>query len=127
MEQMLDQVKFDSNGLVGAVVQDATTHEVLMFAWMNRESLRLTLTERRAWYWSRSRKKLCLKGESSGHFQIVHDIRIDCDADAILLLVDQKGGACHTGYRSCFYRTARDGEWREAGEKVFSAEDVYKA
>jgi phosphoribosyl-AMP cyclohydrolase len=127
MREMVDQVKFDANGLVGAIVQDAETREVLMFAWMNREALELTLKEQRAWYWSRSRGKLWLKGETSGHVQQVRDVRLDCDADAVLLLVDQVGGACHTGYRSCFYRTARDGEWREAGEKVFSAEDVYKS
>ena len=123
---LLSQVKFDEKGLVGAVVQDAASGEVLMFAWMNRESLELTLREKRAWYWSRSRQELWLKGKTSGHFQKVLDVRLDCDGDAILLRVEQEGGACHTGYRSCFYRSADNGRWREDGEKVFSAEEVYR-
>lgn len=123
---LLTQVKFDDKGLVAAIVQDAATREVLMFAWMNAEALQLTLTERRAWYWSRSRKELWLKGKSSGHFQTVHDVRLDCDGDAILILVDQTGGACHTGYRSCFFRTADEARWREDGEKVFEADEVYR-
>jgi phosphoribosyl-AMP cyclohydrolase len=126
MEQMLDQVKFNDKGLVGAVVQDVGTKEVLMFAWMNRESLELTLKEKRAWYWSRSRNKLWLKGETSGHVQKVHEVRLDCDADAVLLVVEQTGGACHTGYMSCFYRLAENNSWIERGEKAFSAETVYK-
>lgn len=126
MNDLLSQVKFDEKGLVGAVVQDAATGEVLMFAWMNRESLELTLQERRAWYWSRSRQELWLKGKTSGHTQKVLDVRLDCDGDAILLQVEQAGGACHTGHRSCFYRSADEGRWREDGEKVFSAEEVYR-
>ncbi len=125
MDQLLEKVKFDEKGLVGAIVQDHATREVLMFAWMNRESLGLTLRERRAWYWSRSRGKLWLKGETSGHTQKIHDIRLDCDGDALLLLVEQHGGACHTGFRSCFYRAERNGEWTEDGEKIFSSEQVY--
>lgn len=125
MAVLLDQVKFDAAGLVAAVVQDHETHEVLMVAWMNRNALELTLAERRAWYWSRSRQKLWLKGETSGHTQRVHDVRIDCDGDVVLLLVEQTGGACHTGFRSCFYRSADNGEWKETGEKVFAAEKVY--
>lgn len=123
---LLSQVKFDEKGLVGAVVQDAVSGEVLMFAWMNRESLELTLREKRAWYWSRSRQELWLKGKTSGHTQKVLELRLDCDGDAILLRVEQEGGACHTGYRSCFFRSAEDGRWREDGEKVFSAEEVYR-
>ncbi len=124
-DDLINQVKFDDKGLVGAIVQDAATGEVLMFAWMNRESLGLTLEERRAWYWSRSRGKLWLKGETSGHTQKVHDIRLDCDGDALLVKVEQVGGACHTGHRTCFYRTVDGGRWREDGEKVFSAEAIY--
>jgi phosphoribosyl-AMP cyclohydrolase len=109
--------------LVPAIAQDYATGEVLMLAYMNDEALAKTRETGKAHYWSRSRKKLWLKGESSGNFQIVKEIRIDCDHDAILLLVEQKGGACHTGYRSCFYRTV-DG--KIVGEKIFEPEDVYR-
>ena len=109
--------------LVPAIAQDVKTGEVLMLAYMNQESLDRTVATGKAHYWSRSRKKLWLKGESSGHVQTVTDIRIDCDEDAILLLVEQEGGACHMGYRSCFYRTL-DGE--VVGEKVFEPDEVYK-
>ncbi|MEA2045184.1 MAG: phosphoribosyl-AMP cyclohydrolase [Euryarchaeota archaeon] len=109
--------------LVPAIAQDAKTGEVLMLAYMNQEALDRTVKTGKAHYWSRSRKKLWLKGESSGHVQTVTDIRIDCDEDAILLLVEQTGGACHMGYRSCFYRTL-DGE--VIGEKVFEPDEVYK-
>ncbi len=124
-ENLLDQVKFDDKGLVGAIVQDHATGEVLMFAWMNRESLKITLEGGNACYWSRSRQKLWLKGESSGHMQAVKSIRLDCDADALVLAVEQVGGACHTGHRSCFYRVADSGRWREDGDKVFDAGQVY--
>lgn len=124
-ENLLEQVKFDDKGLVGAIVQDAATNEVLMFAWMNREALEKTLTEGRACYWSRSRKKLWIKGESSGNTQTVKSIRLDCDGDALLLAVEQSGGACHTGHRSCFYRVAETDRWREDGDKVFDADAVY--
>lgn len=127
MADMLDSVKFDASGLVGAIVQDHATGEVLMFAWMNRESLQITLEKRVACYYSRSRQKLWLKGESSGHTQKVHEIRLDCDGDALLLKVEQVGGACHTGYRSCFYRVEDGGSWREDGQKVFDSKDVYKS
>lgn len=125
-QTLVDQVKFDNNGLIAAVVQDAATNEVLMVAWMNREALQKTLEEGRAWYWSRSRQKLWLKGESSGHVQVVKEVRLDCDADAIVLRVEQKGGACHTGYRSCFYRKATENGWVEEGERVFDPDSVYK-
>ncbi|MCX7718082.1 MAG: phosphoribosyl-AMP cyclohydrolase [Candidatus Sumerlaeaceae bacterium] len=127
MDDLLAAVKFNDQGLVGAVVQDAQTREVLMFAWMNREALRLTLAERRAWYYSRSRSKLWLKGESSGHTQKVLSVRLDCDGDAILLEVEQTGGACHTGYQSCFYRRAEPGGWVEDGVKIFDPDRVYGA
>jgi phosphoribosyl-AMP cyclohydrolase len=108
--------------LMPAIAQDWKTGEVLMLAYMNEEALARTRETGKAHYWSRSRKKLWLKGESSGHYQRVLEIRIDCDDDAILLLVEQTGGACHTGYRSCFYRNL-DGQ--VVGEKVFEPDDVY--
>jgi len=109
--------------LIPAIAQDYATGEVLMLAYMNDEALAKTRETGKAHYWSRSRKKLWLKGETSGNFQMVKEIRIDCDHDAILLLVEQIGGACHTGYRSCFYRTV---EGKIVGEKIFEPEDVYR-
>jgi len=110
------------HGLIPAIVQDIMSGEVLMLAYMNDEAIIKTIETGRAHYWSRSRKKLWLKGESSGHFQIVREIRIDCDEDAILLLVEQEGGACHTGYNSCFYRTING---KVIGKKVFEPQEVY--
>ena len=108
----LDAILWTEDGLVPAIAQDADTGDILMMAWMNRESLRLTAEEGHAVYWSRSRGKLWRKGETSGHQQVIRDIRLDCDEDVILLKVEQKGGiACHTGRRSCFYRTLKDGQW----------------
>ncbi|MTI76819.1 phosphoribosyl-AMP cyclohydrolase [uncultured Marinobacter sp.] len=108
----LDAIRWTEDGLVPAIAQDAATGDILMMAWMNRESLRLTAEEGQAVYWSRSRGKLWRKGETSGHQQVIRDIRLDCDEDVILLKVEQKGGiACHTGRRSCFYRTLKDGQW----------------
>ncbi|PPI84305.1 phosphoribosyl-AMP cyclohydrolase [Marinobacter maroccanus] len=108
----LDAIRWTEDGLVPAIAQDAETGDILMMAWMNRESLKLTAEEGQAVYWSRSRGKLWRKGETSGHQQVIRDIRLDCDEDVILLKVEQKGGiACHTGRRSCFYRTLKDGQW----------------
>ena len=121
-KELIDSVKFDDKGLVPAICQDAVTGEILMMAWMNRESLAKTLKEGKACYWSRSRQKLWLKGESSGHVQRVIDLRIDCDADCVLIRVEQEGPACHTGYRSCFYRRVEDGEWREEGNRLVTQE-----
>ncbi|WP_257295745.1 phosphoribosyl-AMP cyclohydrolase [Endozoicomonas sp. YOMI1] len=105
----LDEVQWNDDGLVTAIAQDHKTAEVLMLAWMNRESLELTLKEQVAIYWSRSRGRLWRKGESSGHTQRLVECRLDCDGDAILLKVEQTGGiACHTGRKSCFYRRLRD-------------------
>ena len=105
----LDAVRFNSDGLVPAIAQEATTGEVLMMAWMNRESLEMTLAERRMVYWSRSRSELWRKGDTSGDHQVVREARYDCDADALLFLVDQHGsGACHTGERTCFFRAFGD-------------------
>ncbi len=117
----LSIIKFDDKGLVPAVAQDAISGEVLMLAYMNREALEKTLETGRAHYWSRSRGKLWLKGETSGHFQDIKSTRYDCDADAILLLIDQTGAACHTGQRSCFYRKL-DGDNRQepAGAAIVS-------
>lgn len=116
-----------SDGLIPAIVQDAETKDVLMLAYMNRESWEATLKSGKATFWSRSRQKLWLKGESSGHVQIIKNIFIDCDDDTILLQVEQLGGAaCHTGHRSCFYRKLEGGEVVVVGEKVFDPKDVYK-
>jgi len=101
---LIEAVSFNADGLVPAIAQQAETGEVLMMAWMNREALIETVTTRRVCYWSRSRKGLWRKGESSGQVQLLKDLRIDCDGDTLLLLVDQTGVACHTGRRSCFYR-----------------------
>ena len=111
-EQWVEQIKWNSDGLVPAIAQDYKTGRVLMVAWMNAESLQLTVAENRAIYWSRSRQKLWRKGEESGHVQQLHEIRLDCDDDVILLSVEQLGGiACHTGREHCFYKTLSAGEW----------------
>ena len=113
--------------LIIAVAQDQETGEVLMVAYMNREALRRTLETGTAHYWSTSRGKLWLKGESSGHVQRVKDVLVDCDGDAVVLKVEQEGGACHTGYRSCFYRIIDGDELRvrEDAVKVFDPEEIY--
>ncbi|HZD78791.1 MAG TPA: phosphoribosyl-AMP cyclohydrolase [Actinomycetota bacterium] len=100
----LDELRFDDRGLIPAIVQDAESGDVLMMAWMSRESLELTRAEGRTVFWSRSRGELWRKGDTSGHVQHVRDIRADCDADVLLVLVHQVGAACHTGERSCFFR-----------------------
>jgi phosphoribosyl-AMP cyclohydrolase len=108
----LDQVKWDADGLVPAIAQDAASGRILMFAWMNREALRLTFETGAAVYWSRSRQRLWRKGEESGHVQKVREIRLDCDSDAILLLVEQVGGiACHTGRERCFFQRLEGDRW----------------
>lgn len=108
----LDEVKWDDDGLVPAIAQDAADGRILMMAWMNREALHLTAQQGLAVYWSRSRKKLWHKGEESGHQQKVSEIRLDCDNDVVVLQVEQCGGiACHTGRRSCFYQRLEEGSW----------------
>jgi len=114
------------DGLIPAIVQDYITGEVLMLAYMNREAWLKTQETQKATYWSRSRNSLWVKGETSGHYQIVKEVRIDCDADAVLLKVQQTGAACHTGYRSCFYRKITDGAFEIIGERLVNPEDVYK-
>ncbi|MGD9163177.1 MAG: phosphoribosyl-AMP cyclohydrolase [Chromatiales bacterium] len=110
----LDQIKWDEQGLVPAIAQEAGSGKLLMVAWMNREALQLTAESGHAVYWSRSRGKLWHKGEESGHQQVVRAIRLDCDGDVVLLEVEQKGGiACHTGRHNCFYRELRNDEWVE--------------
>ncbi|MGB2833633.1 MAG: phosphoribosyl-AMP cyclohydrolase [Methylotenera sp.] len=108
----LEVVKWDANGLVPAIAQDYVSGKILMVAWMNREALQLTDNTQQAVYWSRSRNKIWHKGEESGHIQKIHEIRVDCDEDVILLSVEQIGGiACHTGRNSCFFRKLDNGNW----------------
>jgi phosphoribosyl-AMP cyclohydrolase len=123
----LDQVAWNSDGLVPAIAQDAASGQVLMLAWMNREALRLTVEQKRAVYWSRSRGKLWFKGEESGHVQELVDIRLDCDNDVVLLQVHQIGGiACHTGREHCFFRQWRDGQWLEVDPVLKDPKSIYK-
>ncbi|MCD4812124.1 phosphoribosyl-AMP cyclohydrolase [bacterium] len=120
------EMKFNDQGLIVAIVQDVVNNEILMQAFMNEESLRLTIETGIAHYYSRSRNKLWKKGESSGHLQHVKEMRIDCDLDAVVMKVEQVGGACHVGFRSCFYRVVeKDGSLRESGEKVFDPKQAY--
>jgi phosphoribosyl-AMP cyclohydrolase len=127
MTDWLDDLKWDSDGLIPAIAQDRDTGEVLMLAWMNREALRLTSEQGRAVYWSRSRQKLWFKGEESGHAQPIFEIRVDCDADVILLQIQQIGGiACHTGRRRCFFRVLQDGEWKIDEEIIKNPEEIYR-
>jgi len=126
-ETWLNKVNWSVDGLVTAVAQDAATGRVLMVAWMDRDALKLTRQKGEAVYWSRSRKKLWHKGEESGHFQKVKEIRLDCDGDAILLLVEQQGGiACHTGRVSCFYSRLEQGQWVEVDAVLKSPGEIYK-
>ena len=126
MSGLEKQVKFGKDGLVPCVAQDAATGQVLMLAYMNEESFRLTMETGIVHYWSRSRGKLWKKGESSGHVQKLHELRLDCDNDAVLVKIEQIGGAaCHTGMRSCFYKKAADGALVEDGVKVFDPDKVY--
>jgi len=118
----IEDLKF-KDGLLPAIAQDYKTGEILMLAYMNKQALEKTIETKRGYYFSRSRQKLWKKGETSGNEQIVHEILIDCDSDAIILKIEQIGGACHTGYRSCFYRTI-DGEI--IGKKIFNPDEIYK-
>ena len=126
-ENWLDDIKWTEDGLVPVIAQEDGSGKILMFAWMNRESLQLTVQEGKAIYWSRSRNKLWRKGEESGHEQILKDIRLDCDNDVILLRVEQKGGiACHTGRKSCFYQQLQDGQWVPVDPVLKDPAEIYK-
>lgn len=127
MARWLDEIRWNADGLVPAIAQDAESGDVLMLAWMSRESLLRTLEEGLAHYWSRSRGRLWKKGEQSGHVQRVREVRLDCDADTVLLKVEQQGGiACHTGRRCCFYRTLRDGRWESVDPVLEDPDTMYK-
>lgn len=126
MSNWLDAVNWNSDGLVPAIAQDAQTGRILMMAWMNRESLQLSAERGEAVYWSRSRGKLWHKGETSGHIQKLHEIRLDCDEDVIVLQVEQLGGiACHTGRESCFYRILKDGIWQTVDPVIKDPAEIY--
>ena len=123
----LDEIRWDANGLVPVIAQDYTTGNILMFAWMNREALLLTENTQYAVYWSRSRNKLWHKGEESGHVQKVHEIRIDCDEDVILLKIEQVGGiACHTGRQSCFFKKLEHTNWVVDQAIIKNPDEIYK-
>jgi len=126
----LDTIQWDNKGLIPVIAQEQSTGDVLMFAWMNREALQLTAELKRAVYFSRSRNKLWFKGEESGHMQTVHDIRIDCDSDVVLLKVTQEGHdpgiACHTGRHSCFYQRLEDDAWQACEPVLKDPESIYK-
>ena len=122
----LDDLKYDADGLIPAIIQDADTHEVLMMAYMNRNSLAESVKTGKTHFWSRSRQKYWMKGETSGHTQEIQEISTDCDADTLLITVKQSGGACHEGYKSCFYRRYEsDGKWKIVARRVFDPQDVY--
>ena len=126
MKTFVDEIAWNSDGLIPAIAQDYRTGQVLMVAWMNAEALRLTVQENRAIYWSRSRQKLWRKGEESGHVQQLKELRLDCDSDVIMLQVEQIGGiACHTGRASCFYRVLEDGKWRTLDPVLKNQRDIY--
>nr|WP_305891703.1 phosphoribosyl-AMP cyclohydrolase [Methylomonas sp. WSC-6] len=123
----MNEIQWTEDGLVPVIAQQHDTGRVVMFAWMNRESLALTVSEGYAVYWSRSRQRLWRKGEESGHRQKVMDIQLDCDADVILIKIAQEGGiACHTGRESCFYRSLADGEWQTKDPVLKDPKSIYK-
>jgi phosphoribosyl-AMP cyclohydrolase len=123
----LDEIKWDANGLVPVIAQAYDNETILMFAWMNREALQLTAETKNAVYWSRSRNQLWRKGEESGHTQHVHEIRIDCDEDVVLIKVEQVGGiACHTGRQSCFFRKLTDDGWQIDQAVIKHPDEIYR-
>jgi len=123
----LDKIKWNDDGLVPVVVQEAGTLQVLMHAWMNRDSLEKTIDSGKATYWSRSRQSLWTKGESSGHYQDVESIQLDCDFDTLLITVKQEGGiACHTGRHHCFFMSLADKEWQTTEDILKNPQDIYK-
>ncbi len=124
----LDEIKFDAAGLVPVIAQDKETGRVLMFAYANRDAVALTAEKGTAHYWTRSRQKLWHKGEESGHFQCVHEIRMDCDGDVLIYLIDQEGGiACHTGRQSCFFRVLKEGVWLTTDPVLKDPHAIYGA
>ncbi len=126
-ESWLDAIKWNADGLVPVIAQEATTGKVLTLAWANREALAATANEGRAVYWSRSRRMLWRKGEESGHVQRVREIRLDCDNDAVLLVVEQAGGiACHTGRERCFYRRLENGRWATVEPVLKQPDEIYR-
>ncbi len=126
-EPWLEEIRWDQDGLIPAIAQDAKTGEILMVAWMNREALQQTLHHGRAVYWSRSRGRLWPKGEESGHVQTVRDVRLDCDKDVLLLKVEQQGGiACHTGRRSCFFHKLEQGKWQAVEPVLKDPKEIYR-
>jgi phosphoribosyl-AMP cyclohydrolase len=126
-DAFLNKLKFTSDGLIPAIIQEKGTAKVLMMAWMNRDSLMKTLETKKTYFWSRSRQKYWMKGESSGHVQSVQSIAYDCDGDTLLIEVEQIGAACHEGYKSCFFTTiAFDGNLSLNSEKIVEPESVYK-
>lgn len=125
-ENWLDEIKWTEDGLLPAIAQDAQSGRVLMFAWMNRETLAMTAAKGEAVYYSRSRQKIWHKGEESGHTQKVKSLRLDCDGDVMVLLIEQTGGiACHTGRESCFYRELIDGEWVSIDKVIKDPKEIY--
>jgi phosphoribosyl-AMP cyclohydrolase len=126
-DAVLETLRFGPDGTIPAIAQSQDTGEVLMLAWMNRASIEETLATGRVCYWSRSRQALWRKGETSGQIQHLVELRIDCDGDTLLLLVEQTGVACHTGRRTCFYRAAHDGRLDEVSDVLIAPEDLYGA
>jgi phosphoribosyl-AMP cyclohydrolase len=126
MADWLDDIKWNDDGLVPAIAQELGSGKVLMMAWMNREALQLTAEEGRAVYWSRSRGKLWRKGEESGNVQKLHELRLDCDNDVVLLIVEQRGGiACHTGRHNCFFKQYQDGNWITVEPVLKDPDEIY--
>lgn len=127
IDQFIAELKYNNEGLIPAIIQDHKTGQVLMMAYMNPNSLRATIETGKTHFWSRSRRQYWLKGESSGHTQQVKEIYIDCDKDTLLIKVEQIGGACHEGYKTCFFRRLKeDGSLETVEEKIFDPKDVYK-
>ncbi|RLE11657.1 phosphoribosyl-AMP cyclohydrolase [Candidatus Aerophobetes bacterium] len=125
--EFLKKIKFNSQGLVPAIVQEKKSGKVLMLGWMNKEAIKKTISTNKVHFWSRSKEKIWLKGETSGHYQLLKEIYIDCDEDTLLIKVDQIKGACHKGYKSCFFRkiTSR-GNLKVVDKKIFDPREVYK-
>jgi len=124
----LDQIKWNSDGLIPAIAQDWRSGRILMQAWINREALQLAVEENRAVYWSRSKQKLWKKGEESGHIQVLHGVFLDCDNDCVVFKIEQLGGiACHTGRESCYYQKLEDGQWVENEPVLKDPKEIYSA